>query len=78
MAGCTAGLTAVLSLHPLDVVKTRLQGAYFRSYANIMAFDATALTEHSHCSSHMRPLSFAMYMARMACENEWPRRADLS
>ncbi|CAL5218643.1 g345 [Coccomyxa viridis] len=25
VAGCTAGLTAVLSLHPLDVVKTRLQ-----------------------------------------------------
>lgn len=31
MAGCTAGLTAVLTLHPLDVVKTRLQGAYHAS-----------------------------------------------
>ena len=31
MAGCTAGLTAVLTLHPLDVVKTRLQGAHYAS-----------------------------------------------
>lgn len=26
MAGCTAGLVSTLSLHPLDVIKTRLQG----------------------------------------------------
>ena len=26
IAGCTAGLAAVLILHPLDVIKTRLQG----------------------------------------------------
>lgn len=26
VAGCTAGLTTVLALQPLDVIKTRLQG----------------------------------------------------
>jgi hypothetical protein len=37
VAGCTAGLASVLALHPLDVVKTRLQGAAIWPPARMLA-----------------------------------------
>ena len=40
MAGCTAGLGTALALHPLDVIKTRLQGAHGGACA------ATAVPAH--------------------------------
>jgi hypothetical protein len=44
VAGCTAGLTAVLTLHPLDVVKTRLQG---------VCLSLLSITIHKHLCLHV-------------------------
>lgn len=45
MAGCTAGLVSTLSLHPLDVIKTRLQGERMDAPAVLHS-----VCQESHCA----------------------------
>ena len=58
ISGSTAGMTSVLALHPLDVIKTRLQGAT-HTHARIPSIPIYATRTHTHHAAQLESVRHA-------------------